>query len=125
MGGDGSMGVFVKHAVENEIILQNMKSLIFVPLPYGTGNDLCRALGWGGKEGKWAKSLETMVNSIINAKEDKLALWSVDISAEVHSLEGRKFTLISDEGRNYRKFLCCYFNLGLDAFVNTGNTHLY
>jgi diacylglycerol kinase family enzyme len=62
MGGDGSLGCFIESMKDNIFITDNLENLIFAPLPFGTGNDLSRSLGWGGSEGTWAKSIETLVN---------------------------------------------------------------
>lgn len=83
MGGDGSLGLFLEGLLLNEEIKARLQEIIFVPLPYGTGNDLCRSLGWGGKEGKWAASLDALAQAVLAASEDRLALWNVDIYAEV------------------------------------------
>lgn len=47
MGGDGSLGCFIDDMIEVGFTTEDMNNLIFVPLPYGTGNDLSRSLGWG------------------------------------------------------------------------------
>ncbi len=67
MGGDGMLGVFVDNISKDKFILDNMNHLIFVPLPYGTGNDLSRSIGWGHREGPWARDLQSLVTSILNA----------------------------------------------------------
>jgi diacylglycerol kinase family enzyme len=53
--------------------------MTFVPLPYGTGNDLSRALGWGAREGKWSANLETLASDLLNADSDKFTIWDVSI----------------------------------------------
>jgi len=70
MGGDGSLGCFIDDIVKDEVIELNMKNLVFVPLPYGTGNDLSRSLGWGNREGGWGKNLETLVKALANSQKD-------------------------------------------------------
>ncbi len=67
MGGDGMLGVFVDNISKDKFILDNMNHLNFVPLPYGTGNDLSRSIGWGHREGPWARDLQSLVTSILNA----------------------------------------------------------
>lgn len=59
-----------------------MDLLTFVPLPYGTGNDLSRSLGWGNALGPWGESLETLVAAIVKATPEKFTVWDVSIHAE-------------------------------------------
>jgi len=51
-------------------------------MPFGTGNDTGRSMGWGGNAGKLHKSLEYMVKSLIEGKREKFALWEVEFQAE-------------------------------------------
>ena len=46
MGGDGSLGCFIDDIVKETFIAENIEHLTFVPLPYGTGNDLSRLNRW-------------------------------------------------------------------------------
>jgi hypothetical protein len=101
MGGDGSLGLLISILSKDPVINANLGSLIFVPLPYGTGNDLSRSMGWGGTEGKWASSLESLVTAIIFSNEDKLALWNLDIFSEVSTFSNGKFVVVTDEYKRY------------------------
>lgn len=75
MGGDGSLGCFIESIKSSSLISNNLESLTFVTLPYGTGNDLCRAMGWGGVEGPWANDLKLLLSQILAGERDRLALW--------------------------------------------------
>jgi diacylglycerol kinase family enzyme len=90
MGGDGSIGSMLDKFSKVEVIRQHLDKLIFVPLPYGTGNDLSRALGWGGSEGMWAKSLETLVWTLLNREKDKLTIWEIEFDATVMNISGNE-----------------------------------
>jgi diacylglycerol kinase family enzyme len=70
MGGDGMLGCFLDDITKDEFIAQNMQKLTFVPLPYGTGNDLSRSIGWGFKQGPWGQDLETLTSALIAAPKD-------------------------------------------------------
>ena len=74
MGGDGSLGCFIDDITKDRVIGENLSQLVFVPLPFGTGNDLCRSLGWGKSEAKY-KNLDALIGFIVRGKRDKLALW--------------------------------------------------
>ena len=67
MGGDGSLGCFIDDLRMDDFISKNLSNLVLVPLPYGTGNDLSRSLGWGNREGPWGRDLETLATALMNA----------------------------------------------------------
>ena len=90
MGGDGSLGCFIDDIIQEPLIASNIDNLVFVPLPYGTGNDLSRSLGWGNISGSWGKNLETLVSAIMNGQKDKFTVWDVSIYAKyIEGYSGR------------------------------------
>lgn len=82
MGGDGMLGVFVDDISKDSYIAENMNHLIFVPLPYGTGNDISRSVGWGHREGPWGRDLDSLVSSLMKAEKDYFTIWDVNIYAK-------------------------------------------
>mmetsp|Transcript_18835 Transcript_18835/g.26041 ORF Transcript_18835/g.26041 Transcript_18835/m.26041 type:complete len:82 (+) Transcript_18835:443-688(+) len=49
LGGDGSLGCTLDVLEQkSEFIMSNIDKIHFATLPYGSGNDLSRSLGWGG-----------------------------------------------------------------------------
>lgn len=127
MGGDGSLGCFIDDLAQDTYLAANMKHLIFVPLPYGTGNDLSRSLGWTHREGPWAKSLETMVQALMSANREKFTVWDINIHAkkiEGYGRNGRMELESEKDARNglsiFRKSLCCYINMSLDSVISNG-----
>jgi diacylglycerol kinase family enzyme len=81
MGGDGSLGCFLDDLNTDTFIRQYLSLLIFVPLPYGTGNDLCRALGWAGEVGPWGENLETLAQELVRSKKEQFTIWEVNFHA--------------------------------------------
>lgn len=81
MGGDGSLGCFIDDLTKDIFIAENIKNLVLVPLPYGTGNDLSRSLGWSNLEGSWGKSLQKTADILLNATREKFTVWDVNIYA--------------------------------------------
>jgi diacylglycerol kinase family enzyme len=96
LGGDGSLGCFIEAIKGSHTISNNLESLTFVTLPYGTGNDLCRAMGWGGSEGAWANDLELLISLIVSGERDRLALWEVEINARTLGYKGKERVLLSN-----------------------------
>ena len=93
--------------------------MTFAPLPFGTGNDISRTLGWGGKEGKLADDLEYMISSLINNERDNFALWEVEVQAsEALGYRNGEKVKISIDGEFFKKMMCCHFNLGLDSIIS-------
>ncbi len=54
--------------------MENLSKISFTGLPFGTGNDTGRALGWGPTEGKLT-SLNYMVEKLVVGQREKFALW--------------------------------------------------
>jgi len=60
MGGDGSLAGIIGHLMnESFLISANLSMIAFAPLPFGTGNDISRATGWGPSEdeGPWSETI--------------------------------------------------------------------
>jgi diacylglycerol kinase family enzyme len=69
-------------------LAENIKHLVLVPLPYGTGNDLSRSLGWSYVEGSWGRSLEKTTQVLVNASREKFTVWDVSIYAQqIHGFD--------------------------------------
>ena len=43
-----------------------------------------------GDEGPWARTLKELVSSLINAEEELLSLWDVNIKGDVYVIDGAK-----------------------------------
>ena len=89
-------------------------------LPFGTGNDLSRSLGWGINVANYNVSIDRLVPLLLKASEDKLALWNVSVYSEVQVFKNSKLVLASKNGV-FNEFLCNYFNIGIDAEIQYSN----
>jgi diacylglycerol kinase (ATP) len=76
MGGDGSLGRLMDEICLSQIIDDHLDQILFTCLPYGTGNDISRSLGWGGTESdlftcKDSEKLKRIVTQLVTvSKED-------------------------------------------------------
>ena len=70
----------------------NLSQIYFIPLPYGTGNDLSVSLGWGPTEGEWGVSLEKLLITIIyKGKKDYVSLWDISVfTDQVYKINGKR-----------------------------------
>ena len=78
MGGDGGlMRAMIR--LQNEIDLDRV---IFVALPFGTGNDTGLTLGWGGDtSGRHLRDMRSIVKEVcLNSVETKVNIWQVEMT---------------------------------------------
>ena len=68
---------------EDPDIVSLFPTIQFFALPFGTGNDLSRSLGWGSNVKHYNIRVEELIEKILMAKEDKLALWHLKVQSEV------------------------------------------
>jgi hypothetical protein len=63
------------------MIANHIHLLAFVPLPFGTGNDIGVSCGWGSKENEntWAASLESITLAVCSENYDPFTIWDVEI----------------------------------------------
>ena len=73
-GGDGSIGWALSVMDMMNIPLERRPAIGIIPL--GTGNDLSRALGWGGKYIN--KPLKTVLDEMEHATVQRMDRWSIE-----------------------------------------------
>ena len=123
-GGDGTVLGIVEDLKKEEVPLNRC---IFGPMPFGTGNDLSNALGFGHKckiDGllTFQKILYTYLKSI----PTKIDIWELNV--KVNENNGTIYDVITkgekikeDENKNkileFKKAFINYFSIGFDARV--------
>lgn len=101
----------------------SLSHIAFVPLPFGTGNDISRTIGWGPSEekGEWAASVQTLIEAVCSENYDRLTIWDVAINGQVYKPESdgdkKTFKRLNESGELFKCKMACYFNLGRDAEI--------
>ena len=98
-GGDGSL---ITHLMKAKSYGIDLEPLLCCALPYGTGNDTARVLGWGGEPNlKYYKSLKLLMTEIcLNTEVIELNVWDVSVSFKKN---GDTFN-VDEKTRKYRPF---------------------
>ena len=78
LGGDGSLGCFLDSIAADQMIKERLSEIEFTGLPYGTGNDTGRSMGWGADVNKKMQTLDHMVSMLVNGTREKFDLWEVE-----------------------------------------------
>ncbi|KHJ42723.1 diacylglycerol kinase accessory domain protein [Trichuris suis] len=111
-GGDGSFG-WVLDAVEG---IKNSNGALarckMAPLPLGTGNDLCRVLGWNVSSADFAQA-DSVFNLLSHSESTLLDRWLVSVSCS-EKLDVHRFEQVRKMNN--------YLSIGVDAQV-TLNFH--
>ncbi|GAB2287212.1 Diacylglycerol kinase 2 [Dionaea muscipula] len=109
-GGDGTVA-WVLDAIEN-LNFESPPPVAILPL--GTGNDLARALRWGGGfstvEGQGG--LSNLLQDISHAAVTMLDRWKVDVKEENQDPNSN-----SNSNKTHSKFMLNYLGIGCDAKV--------
>ena len=130
-GGDGTVMWAMSEVMAHNI---DVTKVAFGVIPFGTGNDFARSLGWGGsspsgdiaKDGM--KKFKRMVKRWLDASVCEFDVW--EVSLHVDSETGRirqvkdkgKVVMLKDEGRltSLSKPMCNYFSMGLESRIGLG-----
>ena len=107
-GGDGTVG-WVLNVLDDLAHLMKCPKPGVAIIPVGTGNDLARALGWGG--GYEGERIEPILTAAILAQPSRFDRWSVTFS---EGGGGNATVLAPDWTVNN------YFGIGLDAHIALG-----
>eukprot|EP00357_Protocruzia_adherens_P006901 CAMPEP_0115037416 /NCGR_PEP_ID=MMETSP0216-20121206/42790_1 /TAXON_ID=223996 /ORGANISM="Protocruzia adherens, Strain Boccale" /LENGTH=516 /DNA_ID=CAMNT_0002417601 /DNA_START=314 /DNA_END=1864 /DNA_ORIENTATION=- len=135
-GGDGTIIWIVQEMLAHAIKTDHCWIGI---VPFGTGNDFARILGWGGKAkgsliGKNLKDFKKLVKKFLKATKDEYDIW--DVSVELFpsgsfkriskNKKGFQKIELKDENRSEQnlrslsKLMCNYISLGIDARIGYG-----
>ena len=118
-GGDGSIGWALSVMDMMNIPLERRPAIGIIPL--GTGNDLSRALGWGGKYIN--KPLKTVLDEMEHATVQNMDRWSIEAKIDT-SIKQVKLAVdrgsnepIQAESKLPLNVVNNYFSVGFDALV--------
>ena len=123
-GGDGTVLSVVEELNKKNIPL---KKCIFGAMPFGTGNDLSNALGFGNKcHLHGIKNLQRVLYTYLTATKTKIDIWELDVI--VDNNKGLIFDVVKDgeklktdiekkEIKKFSKTFVNYCSIGFDARV--------
>jgi diacylglycerol kinase (ATP) len=139
-GGDGSIMWAVQEMISAEV---SFEKCAIGTIPFGTGNDFSRVLGWGPTEpkvliGPHLNNLKGMITKWVDAQVEDFDIWEITI--ETHENGGlkqiqkstgkrfqKKFMSVTDleTGKevpinSFKKLMCNYFSFGIESRIGYG-----
>jgi len=138
-GGDGSIMWGVQEMINERIAFDKCA---IGTIPFGTGNDFSRVLGWGPTEpkvliGTHLNSLKALITKWVDAQIEDFDVWEVTIETHENgglkqiSRNGKKFEkkfmsiFDLDSGQEtrittFKKLMCNYYSFGVDSRIGYG-----
>ncbi|KRX07080.1 ATP-NAD kinase-like domain [Pseudocohnilembus persalinus] len=132
-GGDGSIIWVIDEMINAKIQVANVA---ISAIAIGTGNDFCRAMGWGtetfdsiGGETLNMSLLKNLVDKMINSQIQDLDIWDIEIETgrdgyfqqiKGQNCKRKKMKLKDENGKIKNKIkhhMVNYFSIGLDAQI--------
>lgn len=130
-GGDGTVMWAISEAQAHNV---DMRKVAFGVIPYGTGNDFSRSLGWGGsspgsnvmKDGM--KKFKGLLKQYLEAEVIDFDIWNVEIKAaeeggHIKQVKNGHKVIMKDSEADRKilsKPMCNYFSLGIESRVGLG-----
>jgi len=112
-GGDGSITSITELVEQASTGLKGVQPT-FCPLPLGTGNDLCRSLGWGHRNPsskKLKRKLTEISHQFLSKNVVFIDKWRLQIKPK-HMMEA-----VLPSGRTPPDSMFCYASFGYDAGI--------
>jgi diacylglycerol kinase (ATP) len=130
-GGDGTVMWAISEALAHKV---DMSKVAFGVIPYGTGNDFSRSLGWGGSSpGKnimdqGMKVFKRLVAEYLKAEVVDFDIWNASIKVAsdggrvLQVKDGKKVVMQGEAGdlKILSKPVCNYFSIGIESRVGLG-----
>ncbi len=130
-GGDGTVMWAISEAQAHGV---DMTKIAFGVIPYGTGNDFARSLGWGGSSpgsnvmNGGMKVFKKLIREYLRAEVVDFDIWNIEMrvtedGGKIKQVkEGKK--VVMKDGEMDRKVLskpmCNYFSVGIESRVGLG-----
>jgi len=139
-GGDGSIMWMVQEMIKERV---GFEQCAIGTIPFGTGNDFSRTLGWGPTEpkvllGKHMSNFKGLMTTWADAQVEHFDVWEITIETyengglrQIHRPQGKKFekrfmTRVDPQtGKEvqlttFSKLMCNYFSFGVESRIGYG-----
>ena len=135
-GGDGTVMWTIQEAIAHDI---DTKRIAFGVIPYGTGNDFARALGWGGASPSTSifddgmKDFKLMVTEWLQADVKPFDIWEIAVrvnkeTGHIKQVKNKQKVIIETSSSSPAskslvtlvKPMCNYFSVGIESRIGLG-----
>ena len=135
-GGDGTVMWTIQESIAHEI---DTSRIAFGVIPYGTGNDFARSLGWGGSSPSTGifddgmKEFKMMLKEWLNANVNSFDIWEISVSVSrdnghIKQVKNKQKIVMETSSSSpsskslYKlvKPMCNYFSVGIESRIGLG-----